>query len=128
MIDEAFEEIVKDPKDCGKYFVVLMERRPYYGGPEEGGWWGNDNIPVRYAVYQTEEEAEAVAEKINKLAKQLTRQAVQDWGQQCADECAWLEERNLDSDFLPETDGHSTFHVFVGDSVPEPYFGERYYS
>ena len=127
MIDQAFDRIVES-KPCGKYFVVLMQDSPYYGGPEEGGWWGTDSVPVKYAVFPTLEEAEAAAERIRELADEMTAEAKREEGEHCLRQTQWLEERGLDDDYLSEPDGPSTYYVYVGDSVPTPHYGDRHYS
>ena len=55
----AFEQVLGEvAKPTGQFYVVLWQDSPYYGGPEEGGWWGTDRIPLQYASFATEEAAE----------------------------------------------------------------------
>ena len=43
MINEAFFNICREAKPAKSSYVSLYVNVPYYGGPEEGGWWGSDN-------------------------------------------------------------------------------------
>jgi hypothetical protein len=58
-IREAFEQVCKEAKPAESLYVVLMEDRPYYGGPQEGGWFGHDHTIVAYQLFPTEEQARA---------------------------------------------------------------------
>lgn len=127
-IQQAFETVCKQAKPAEGFYVVLMENCPYYGGPEEGGWWGNDRIVCAYQWCDTEEEAEAVAEAVRKLAKELKEESQKEYGEQCLREMDWLEARGLDADFLPEPDGPSDYYVCVMRGIPENNYGRRGYS
>ena len=104
-----------------------MESVPYYGGPEEGGWWGSDTQIVAYQHFQTEEQAELAKEKVKELAKELKEEAQRNFGNKCLFEMDWLEQRGLDSDFLPEVDGESEYYVIVSEGLPEESRGCRQY-
>lgn len=67
-IEDAFRHICKDAKPATGAYVCLMESVPYYGGPEEGGWWGRDRVVVAYQWFETEEGAEAAREAVVALA------------------------------------------------------------
>lgn len=41
--------------------VVMKDRE--YGGPEEGGWYGNTETPERHTICKSEAEAEALLER-----------------------------------------------------------------
>jgi hypothetical protein len=127
-VEHAFDEVCQDAKATGKWYVTLWCDSPYYGGPEEGGWWGSDSVPVKYKVFHTEEAAEAAREAITKLAKKMTQEASRSFGQRCLDEMTWCEARGLDADYLPEVDGSDNYYVSVSDSPPEPSYGCRHYS
>lgn len=54
----AFDAVLAaEAKEPEEWYVVLMERVPFYGGPEEGGWWGSDSVVVKYAKFPDEELA-----------------------------------------------------------------------
>ena len=37
---QAWDEIIEDSEVAQECYLSLYENVPYYGGPEEGGWWG----------------------------------------------------------------------------------------
>lgn len=117
MINEAFFQVCADAVPAAASYVSLYKTTPYYGGPEEGGWWGEDNVLVAHHRCSSEVEAEAVKEKVEALAKQLSDEAKSNYGRACLAQCEWLEKRGLDSDFLPEVDGEERFWVAV-EEVP----------
>lgn len=127
-IQEAFNKICTDNQKANTHYVCLMESVPFYGGPEEGGWWGSDNILIAYKEYPTEELAYEAKEAVLKLAQELNDTEKKRYHQQCADQCDWLEQRSLDADYLPENDGPSEYYVTVEESIPQNRFGDRHYS
>lgn len=127
-IECAFDALIESPKEPECWYVCLMERAPFYGGPEEGGWWGEDHIVVKYAEFASEELARDAAERIRSLASELQDQARQQHGQHCLNQMEWLDARGLDADFLPEDDGPSEFYVRVTQQLPVNSIGERGYS
>jgi hypothetical protein len=116
MINEAFFQICRDAKPAASSYVSLYMTVPYYGGPEEGGWWGSDNVLVAYHQCKTEVEAEAVKIKVEELAKEMSDDARKDFGRACLAQCEWLEARGLDSDSLPEVDGEISYFVSVEET------------
>lgn len=127
-LQQAFESVCKEAKTAEGFYVSLMESVPYYGGPEEGGWWGSDTHLVAYQWFSTEEAAEAAAAAVRKLAEELKAEAQKEYGNQCLREMEWLDARGLDADFLPEPDGPSDFCVIVSEGLPEESRGCRQYS
>lgn len=127
-IREAFEQVVAERKEIKneQWYVVLWEDTQYYGGPEEGGWYGWDHEPLEYAVFPNEETAEAVAAKVEERARKLSELSRRREGERCLQELAWLEARGLDADYLPERD-QTRYHVSVENKVPEPSYGGRHY-
>lgn len=115
MISSAFFAICRDAVPAKSVFVSLYIRTPYYGGPEEGGWWGEDLSLVAHHRCNSEDEAEEVRDRVETLAKQLSDEARQDFGRACLAQCEWLEARGLDSDSLPEVDGEVSYIVMVED-------------
>jgi len=102
-----------------RHVLSLYRHDPFYGGPEEGGWWGEDRTLVAYQVFPTEEALEAAKAAMDQLVKQLDREEREAHHRGCAARVDWLERRGLDSDFLPEEDGPSRFSVRI-----EEYPGE----
>jgi hypothetical protein len=126
-LQEAFEAVIKDAKIPEQWYVVLIEIVPFYGGPEEGGWWGCDTHVVAFKEYPTEELAQAAAEQVRKLAKELTDESYREYGDYCLRRMDWLEDRGLDSDFLLEPNGPSEYSVLVTNEIPKSTYGCRRY-
>ena len=126
-IREAFDKVCEDAREPEGAYVCLMERTPFYGGPEEGGWWGCDTDVVEYKWFSTTEEAESVRAKVDELAEEFKAESVRSHGEHCLREMEWLEARGLDADYLPEPDGPSDYYVTVADKVPTGRSGCRHY-
>jgi hypothetical protein len=128
-IQEAFAQVVADRKAVPapeRWYVVLWEVIRWYGGPEEGGWYGNDNVPIEYGEFKSEAEAEEVAERVKERAEELNRLTKRSHGERCLAELEWLDARGLDADYLPESD-ESYFYVSVQDDIPKAQCGQRGY-
>ena len=82
-ISDAFAQTCKDAKVAKSVCVSLYRKDLVYGGPEEGGWWRHHQSLVSYQHYPTVEEAEQVREKIEELAKELSREETQKHGLLC---------------------------------------------
>lgn len=89
---------------------------------------GRDNIVLAYQFFSTEEAAQAACDKVKVLAKELQEQSQKNHGEHCLNQMEWLEERGLDSDYLPEVDGPSEYNVIVSEGLPESTYGCRVYS
>jgi hypothetical protein len=126
-LQESFNQVCKQAIQPKGYYVSLMENIPYYGGPEEGGWWGHDTRIVAYQRFPSLEQAEAAKSQVETLANELTIEDRKAYGDHCLRQTEWLEARGLDDSFLPEPDGESEFYVCVSDSLPEESFGDRHY-
>jgi len=127
-IQEAFNQICQEKKEVQAYYVCLMENVPFYGGSEEGGWWGSDRIVIAYQEFPSEELAETARDAIMELAKKLNQEEHNRYGQQCLNEMEWLDQRGLDDSYLREPDGPSEYYVTVEESMPQNSYGERHYS
>ena len=112
---QAFFEVCREAKPAKAVYVSLYVSIPYYGGPEEGGWWGRDDELVAYERFESEEAADAAAERVRVLADKLSKEAKDNFNRGCAAECEWLEQRGLDADFLPEVNGEESYSVYVED-------------
>jgi len=120
-LQEAFFEVCNEAKPAGHFFVCLYVQHPFFGGPEEGGWWGTDTELVAYDHCNTKEEADAKLAALKSLADRLNKQALSEFGDHCLRQTAWLDERGLDDSFLPEVDGETSYCVTVEEDKP----GER---
>lgn len=127
-LQSAFDAVIEEAKQPEQHFVCLMEKVPYYGGPEEGGWWGTHTILVSYKEFPSKEAAEAASKAVQKLATELQNESRKEFGEQCLREMEWLDARGLDADFLPEPDGESEFYVIVATELPTNRYGSRQYS
>ena len=112
-IEEAFHQICREAVPAKSQYVSLYCESPFYGGPEEGGWWGSDTNLIASQCFDTAEAAEAAKEAVEELAKEMSAQAKQAFYQSCADQLAAAEARGIDPDSLPEVDGEDRYFVVV---------------
>ena len=111
-IQAAFHSVCAEATGAAHY-VSLYRVESYYGGPEEGGWWGRDYRLESSQRFATADEAEAAAEAARALARELKRDASAAWARGCAAELDAAEARGIDADALPESDGPDSFEVRV---------------
>lgn len=116
---EAFFAVCQGARPAQASYVSLYAKIPFYGGPEEGGWWGADYELVAYYRCSSAEEADVVATKVSELADELDKEAADSFHRGCAEQCEWLEARGLDADFLPEVAGATRYLVFLEDRPGE---------
>jgi hypothetical protein len=114
-LQAAFNAVIKDAETPSGCWVSLYANHPFYGGPEEGGWWGSDTVLSATKFYRFTDDAEKAKAKVQKLADELGQCARREYGERCLSESAWLEARGLDDDFLPEPDGPTTYFVTTED-------------
>lgn len=126
---EEFFQVCALAEPAQAHYVSLYRVESYYGGPEEGGWWGRDYTLVAFQVMPSEEAARQAREQVKALAERATTEAADRFRLGCAAEQAWLDARRLDSDFLPEVSGPDRYEVLVesrpGEHASE---GSRTYS
>ena len=91
------------------HYVSLYEQCPFYGGPEEGGWWSASTHLVAFQEFVSSDEAKSALAAVQALATRETNESRKAWGDRCLTELAWLEARGLEPDFLPETDGSDEY-------------------
>lgn len=126
-LEAAFNRVLADATPAADWYVALVEDIPFYGGPEEGGWWGNDTVVRAVKKFPTEELAQSAVEAVQKLAAELADESKRASDAQCLRECDWCEQRGLDADYLPEPDGPSHFRVLMTQELPENRIGPRHY-
>jgi hypothetical protein len=128
---QAFFEICAAAKPAHSSYVSLYVDLPYYGGPEEGGWWGHDDELVAYHECSTDEEAKTLAEQVRALAEKLTGEAKDDFNRRCRAECEWVEQRDPMADvddYFPEVNGEERYWVTVEERPGEhAHQGSRHY-
>jgi hypothetical protein len=128
-IREAFEKVCEDAKPAQGCYVSLYRVESFYGGAEEGGWWGSDYILVASKWFDTEEQADSAHEAIQLLAKGLTEEAKQAFGQLCLHQLEDAERRGMDAnDLYGEVDGEDRYCVMresvAGENASK---GDRHY-
>lgn len=126
-IEKAFWRTIPKAERAHERWVCLRESRPFYGGPQEGGWWGSDEILVATHRVETIERAEALRAKIESEAAQLSAEARRDFGDRCLRGLEYADEKGLDPSDLPEVDGESRFYVTIEEESPESIFGSRHW-
>jgi hypothetical protein len=117
-IKQAFYQVCEDAEPAKASYVSLYVSLPYYGGPEEGGWWGSDTELVAYKQVSSDVEAQAVSEKVHTLSEQLSKDAKDAFNRHCANQCEWVEQHDPMADvddYFPEVDGEERYWVAVED-------------
>lgn len=129
-IFNAFMANIPNATLAKPHYIVLWKRTPFYGGPEEGGWWGNDETPVAYHRVSTLEAAEELRAKIEAEAAAKTADAKREHGDKCLAQLAYCEARGIDdsNSVYGEDDGPETYFVTVQEDRPEATYGDRRYS
>jgi hypothetical protein len=114
-IKEAFFEVCNEAKPAERSYVSLYVTLPFYGGPEEGGWWGHDTELVAYFEATNAVEAEAVSDRVTDLAEELSKEAKVSHDRASAASVEWVEHDPMAdvSDYFPEVDGEETYWVAV---------------
>lgn len=127
----AFFEVCATAKPAESAYVSLYVELPYYGGPEEGGWWGSDTELVAYQQVSNEVEAKALVDQVKALADKLSQEAKDRFYQDCATSVEWVEQHDPMADvndYFPEPDGEEKYWVTTesrpGEHVRQ---GSRYY-
>jgi hypothetical protein len=115
----AFHEVCDKAEGRRTYYVSLYVEVPFYGGPEEGGWWGTDVALVASEEFRSKSQANLAKKQVERLAKQLSANAKREFGEQCCREMEWLDARNMDPEDLPEVDGEERYFVVVENTLGE---------
>lgn len=113
-ITDAFRQVCNQAEESEDRFVSLYCVVPYYGGPEEGGWWGRDVKLIATQVYPTEAQATAAKARVEELAKQLKADAHRDYGDLCRSQlesCGWDGEEAQSR--YGEVDGAEDYFVAI---------------
>ena len=130
-VKAAFEQACVKAQPAQSNYVSLYVDLPFYGGPEEGGWYGSDTELVAYQECSNDVESKALSEKVQQLAEQLSREAKDRFNAMCAKQLEWVEEHDPmadASDYFPEPDGEERYWVAV-ETRPGSHIsrGSRYY-
>lgn len=116
-IADAFQQVCDKAEESEDRFVSLYCSVPYYGGPEEGGWWGRDVKLIATQSFPTEAQAIAAKERVEDLAKQLRADAQRAHGDMCLsqlDACGWDGEEAQSR--FGEVDGAEDYFVTIESS------------
>jgi hypothetical protein len=121
-ISEAFHATVTDATTVtnGAY-LVLRRREQFYGGPEEGGWYGWDDFVVAYKHFPSEDLARAAMGAVEAYAKDLNREATDAQNRAARAACELADARgedlgNADDAYWTLPDEH---YVRVETGIPQ---------
>ena len=110
-------------------FVSLYYTERFYGGPEEGGWYGSDSRLVASQQFTDADKAQAVVDAMLDNVAQANEDERRRNGEGCLASMAWLDARGLDADFLPPPDGDAKYSVSIEEVKGEgAYCDDRHYS
>jgi hypothetical protein len=129
-IRTAFHQVCAEAKPAESYYISLYIRAPYFGGPEEGGWWGEDVCLFAAQHYTTDEAADAALVEIQELVKGLNVDAKKAYGEQCQTQLDFCEERGIEdsNNVFGEVDGEEAYFVVKEKTKGESEsFGPRHY-
>lgn len=79
----AFSVTLPDAEHEDTWYVCLLVDTPFYGGPEEGGWWGTDTHTVAARACFNKRAADRYARQVRALAETLSSKARDRHGDAC---------------------------------------------
>ena len=120
----AWNEIIEDKEVAQECYLSLYEEIPYYGGPEEGGWWGHLHILKQYCKCPTLDYAEELRKKLEIHCKELTEEAKRANGEHCLHYIQQAEARNEDVDDYGY-DGPMSYYVIIESVAGQNQVTER---
>lgn len=111
------------------HYVSLYEDVPFYGGAEEGGWWGNDRILREYILTPSLAAAEALRYQIEITATELTQEAKRSHAEACLAQCENAWSRGVEPETIYGEDAGPSAYVVRIETVPgaAAYRGCRHY-
>ena len=113
----------------GTTYVSLYLRVPFYGGPEEGGCWGEDVVLESYCEFPCTRLARGAMNGIKEEVEKMNSEAKRRYGEYCLSSMEWLDERGLDASYLPEVNGEESYFCVIERQVgSHACRGERVYS
>lgn len=111
IVDSYYEANPQAERHRGGWYVTLYCTIPFYGGPEEGGWWGQDTAAEASQHYITRAEAERALRAVQDSADSMAQSAEREYGDWCIRSCEWLDVRGLDDDYLPQVAGARGYYA-----------------
>ena len=121
---QAWNEIMADAQEAEECIVSMYSIEPYYGGPEEGGWWGTLYILREYVRCSNREAAESLRTKLQERCSQLNYEAKIADGEHCLRQIERADARGLDVDDYGY-DGPSSYNVIIEKFPGENQVTER---
>lgn len=115
----AFFDVIRDARLADAYHVSLYLRCPFYGGPEEGGWWGEDVVLIATQQFRVEVEARNSLEAVEQLAERLSEESRRNHDRLCDIQSDYCEDRGVDDSNLlfGEVDGHGEYFVVLESQI-----------
>ena len=113
IVKAYYDSIPTAERHEGGWYVTLYCEVSFYGGPQEGGWWGHDTVAAASQHYGTRDEGMKALKAVQDAAEGLTKDAERAHGARCLQEMDWLDQRGLDADFLPEVAGADGYFAVV---------------
>lgn len=129
-LQEAFEEALKDAVPVKDWYCTLYCKWQWYGGAEEGGWWGTTVQSEAFQRFDSQKEAEAALEAVKALAIEKTQESKRMHGEMCLKQLEYCEIRGLDdaNSVFGEVDGESCYFVRVEHKLgSQNYSSSPYY-
>lgn len=122
---EIFHAVCENAQQSEGKYLCLMARVPYYGGPEEGGWWGEDHIVESYQFCENQVILDKILTEINELVRKENEETKTAYNRFCSDE--WERDDSDGPDSLAVLNGPSELFIEIQDNVPQSRYGNRYY-
>ena len=118
-LQEAFEIACKDAVEVKDWYCTLYVTWRWYGGAEEGGWWGTTVQAEAFQRFDSKEEAEAALEAVKTLAVEKTKEAKKIHGDFCLNQLDYCERRGIDdaNSVFGEIDESTAYSVRVENKL-----------
>lgn len=130
-IQDAFHAVCTEAIEAktGCFYVTLIRIVPFYGGPEEGGWFGKDKVVEAYQRFSDRHAAKVAFSAVKRLAKEMTDTAKIEHGQACIRQLAFCEARGIEdsNSVFGEDSGPDSYMVTITDRLPVTERGCRHY-
>lgn len=109
VLRDAYHRVIENAESAGRKYVSLYVRAEYYGGPEEGGWWGHDSILESYVEVSNMDMAERIYNDVYAEVERMNAERKADHNAALSRQCdeAWNRGEDLDD---------------VGYAGPDEYF------
>lgn len=126
-ISQAFDTVCTSAVQREVVYLVLYRTVEFYGGPEEGGWYGHDEFVEAYQEFPSRHAAEAARTAVEALAARLTREAEDERNRAALRACerAYARGEDLDGPDDPYWTRGDEFRVVVQSELPSDTRGNR---